>query len=336
MESWKGGHEKAFAYLEQAQRLYEKEGNDKGIASVLLKQAAAANRNSNPVKMMNAASAALEKCRNLKDDVGVADALYWIGAAESNTMDAIQNLQGSLRIFRATGNGVGVAKCLRRLGDAYRQAGQAEKVLPTLEEAVDVASRCGDKIGEANALSILGAVHWGLNHLDLAASTFQRARHIAQSIGWDHELSTCLCRLGSIKVEQGIYAEAQELLLESVRVARGSDAGWRLGQALRRLGMCFRAQSLHEEAISALEESCSVYQDLALDFDNELADAAALLADSKSACGYKEDALVWYDKAITEYRKGGDSYEDEVAECLQAKYTIFADMNRSERPGVSN
>lgn len=332
LESWKGNHKAGFAYLEQALRLHEIDGNDRGIASVLLKQAIVAYRDSNHIKLGSAASAALEKCWSLQDDIGVANALYWMAYAEPKIEDALHDLQESLNIFRTEENRLGVAKCLEYLGELYRQQGQTAQALSTLGEAIEVASHFGDKLTEANALDSLGLTHWTLHHNDQAISAFQRAHEIARRIGWEHGLSSFLCRLGSVKLDQGIHAEAAELLRESVDVARKSNAGWRLGQALRRLGACFRAQGRLEEAISVLEESYSVYHSLALGFQWEQADAAALLAASKSTLGHQEEALTWYDRAVDEYRKGGAKYEGKISTHLAAKEAI----TRSLLPGKTS
>ncbi|KIO24716.1 hypothetical protein M407DRAFT_25867 [Tulasnella calospora MUT 4182] len=329
LESWKGNHKAGYAYLEQALRLYEEEGNDKGIASTLLKQAAVAFRDSDHVKTMAAASAALGKCRSLHDDIGIADALFWMGSSflmDEKTVEALPTLQESLKTFRAKGNDPGVAKCLGGLGELYRRRGQAAGALPILEEAVDLVARCGDSLGEARALIVLGSTHRDLNRMDLATSTYQRAFDTARRIGWEPGVSTCLYRLGLVKLGQGRHGEADELLRESVRVARNSDAGWRLGQALWHWAKCLRAQGRHEEAISALEESCSVWQNLARSFSPELAFAAGLLADSNSTLDHKEEAIAWYDTAIAEWRKGGYMYKGRLSRCLASKDAIVAEM----------
>ncbi|KAG9050598.1 hypothetical protein FS837_004123 [Tulasnella sp. UAMH 9824] len=336
LESWKGNNKAGFTYLKQALHLYDKEGDDQGIARVLRKQAAAATLGSNHVRAIKAGRAALDKCRSLQDNIGVADALFWIGSSfldQDKRVDALDNLQESLKIRRAEGDDVGIAKCLERLGELYSREGQTSKASSTLKEAVDIASRCGDRLLEAQALISLGPTCKGPSRMDQAISIFQRAHDIAKNIGWEPGLSTCLCRLGSVKLHQGLHTEAEELLRESVRIARDNDAGWRLGQALLKLGKCFRAQGRLDEAIPVLEESCSAYQNLALDCEPALASAATLLAKSKSDLGYKEDALVWYDRAIAEWRKGGRGVQTQLSRCSAAKDAILADME--PRQGAS-
>ncbi|KIO18146.1 hypothetical protein M407DRAFT_32186 [Tulasnella calospora MUT 4182] len=194
--------------------------------------------------------------------------------------------------------------------------------------------RCGDKLGEARALIVLGVTHESLGDMDQAISTVRRAHDIARDIGWEDGLSTSLCRLGRVKLELGIHAEAEELPREAVRVARSSDSGWRLAQALWFSGECFRAQGRFEEAVSVLEESCTVYQNLTRSFTVDLANAAASLADSKSTLGHKEEALAWYDRAIAEYHKDEDTYMRRISYCLAAKDALLTDMKRRDEEAL--
>ncbi|KAG8918891.1 hypothetical protein FRC01_001593, partial [Tulasnella sp. 417] len=330
LESWKGNHETAFAYLGEALRLYQQEeGNDKGIASVLRTQSAVALRDSNPAKAMKTASAALEKCRDLGDATGVADSLHKLGCSflmGNSKVDARRNLQESLEIFRTQGDGVHLARCLSTLGELYRREGQLRNAAAALGEAIDIASRCGDRLGEASALMALGGTYWARNQADLAISTLRSAQDIAKKIGWNHGLSTCLCRLGAIKFQLGEPSEAEELLLEWVGVARRSNVGFGLGKALRQLGSFFHAQGRYKEAISVLEESYSVYYNRANDFEPDVAGVATLLAHLKSVISDRVGALVWSDRAIAEWRKVGDKLE--ISRCLAMKGARLMEMRR--------
>lgn len=237
--------------------------------------------------------------------------------------EALPKLQEGLELFRAEGNSVGIVNCLERLGEAYRREGLPTEALSTVEEAVDIASRCGDRLGEAKTLTILGVTYyWGLSDAANAISSFQKALDIARDIGWEHGVTTALCRTGAIKFEEGIHSEAEELLRESVRVARRSDAKWRLGQALQYLGRCLWSQGMSQEAISTLEDSCNVYEALALDYSIALADGAAFLAGSKANQGDTEGALFWYDKAIAESRKGLDKLDTSIYLENKGKYLV--------------
>lgn len=324
LESWKGNHKTGLAYLEQALHFYEEEGNDRGIADVLRKQAAVASYALDHVKVMKAASAALEKYKSLNDDLGKAEALLWIGHSllmDQKDVKALPHLQESLEIFQAKGNDLSVVKCLERLGEIYRCDGRAAEAVSTLEKAVDTASQRGDRLGEARALLVLGDA---IDEKANAISTFQRARDIARSIGWEAGLSSSLCGLGVAKHEQGIHLEAEELLRESVRVARRGDAGSALAQSLRALGECFQAQDRLQDAISALEEAFSIYQRLARGL--QLVYTVSTLAGAKVAHGDVEGAFAWYDKAIVELSKARD--KESLLMCLENKGDVLMELGR--------
>ncbi|KIO15417.1 hypothetical protein M407DRAFT_35010 [Tulasnella calospora MUT 4182] len=336
LESWRGDHKAAFARLDQALYIYEEQGNDRGIASALRKQAVVSSRVSDYPRLAKVAAAALEKFRCLDDANGIADALFWTGVyfmAVKEEEKALSYLQHSLEIFRTERNPVGIGQCLERLGELHRRKSQTLEALSTLEEAVDVASRYGDKLGEARALIILGVTRWGFDDLGDVMATFSKVHEIAQSIGWEHGVATALCRMGGVAMEQGNLAEAEEFLRQSVFVARRSDAGWRLAQALHYLARCLQAQNHLEEATSIMEESWSLNMVINENVtDPSFAESCALLAGAKSDSGDSEGALVWFDRAITVFRNGHKTFS--LSKYLAEKGIVLMNIGRCDEGGL--
>ncbi|KIO21535.1 hypothetical protein M407DRAFT_28867 [Tulasnella calospora MUT 4182] len=325
LESWKGNYEEGLAYLEQALQLYEKDENNRGIASVLRKQASISYRHSYPVKTLDAASAALEKFKRLGDPLGTAESLYLIGSAmtvQSKEEEATTYLEQALTIFRTHGNDVGIVQCLERIGEIHRRKRRNQEALDTLEEAVGIASRCGDKLGEAKVLIILGVAHMDNGELTRSASILSEACDIARRVGWEYGVCTALWDLGTLKLREDNYPEAEGLLQESLTAARRTKAPWRLAQVLGSLGLCLRSQGRADEAIKAYEGSYSAYQEISL--GEESANTASIVAELKRDQGSRRDSLVWYSSAIAEYRKIGDKYK--VSMCLGEKARVLVDM----------
>lgn len=322
LESWKGNYEEGLAFLEQALGLYEQEGNNRGIASVLRKQASISYRHSYHVKTLDAASAALEKFKVLGDPLGTAESLYLMGSAltvQSKEEEAAPLLDQALTIFRTHGNDVGIVQCLERIGEIHRRSWRQQQAFDTLNEAVGIASRCGDKLGEAKALIILGVAYMDESDDVKAGSLLREACDTARRIGWEYGVCTALWDLGTLKMRQNSYLEAEELLQEAVAVARRIKAPWRLAQALDSLGVCLRSQNRIDEALKPIEEAFSAFQEVSL--IPESADSAQLVADLKSRLGSKRDSLVWYDAAIAQYRKLQNTYA--VSRCLRSKADIL-------------
>lgn len=331
LESWKSNYEEGLAFLEQALELYEQEGNNRGIASVLRKQASISYRHSYHVKALDAASAALEKFKVLSDPLGTAESMYLIGSAltvQSKEDAAAPFLDQALAIYRTHSNDVGIVQCLERLGEIQRRRGLYEQALITLEEAVGIASRCGYKLGEAKALAILGLMQ--RDDLEKGTSTLLRACEMARSIGWDYGVSTTLMDLGRFKVFQGNYQEGGELLQESIAVARRCKFPWRLGQALQELGVNLKNQERFDEAAEALDESYSAFQDISLSGD--AAASADLLGEVKKQQRLLRSALYWWTVAIAEYRKCRD--KSGVSGCLARRAEALEELEQYDEAAL--
>ncbi|KAG8912611.1 hypothetical protein FRC00_004164, partial [Tulasnella sp. 408] len=186
LESWKGNLEKSSAYLNEAMRLYQGEGDKKGICSVLRKQAAATLRTMDYVKVRAVASTALEHCKALNDALGVAEASYYLGyslAMLSEIDEALPVLHESLDIRRTHGDEVGVVQCLERIADVLRAQGQDQDALSRLDEAVAIATRSGDRLGLADVLETIGYTQIQLSDFVKAAEALSEAIAINRSVG---------------------------------------------------------------------------------------------------------------------------------------------------------
>lgn len=334
LESWKGNCSEGLAHLEQALRIYEQEGDERGIASVLRKQAVVYHRHSYHLKALEVAVDALEKCRELQDSLGMAETLYLIGSTltiQSKNDEAMAFLKEALEMFQTNGNDVGVVQCLERIGEIHRREWEYEEASSTLESALEIARRCGDKLGEAKALLVLGLLYSGKGDQDRGASTLSETCDTARRIGWEQGVCTSLIHLGTIKASQGSDHEAEELCWEAVSVARRSNARWRLAQGLSELGRHLRRQGRLDEAATALEESCSVYHEISL-ANPETAGTTSDLATLKREQGRLQEALFWYDQAIIRYRTLGDTYD--VSRYLEEKGEILAELHRSDEAAL--
>ncbi|KAG8916563.1 hypothetical protein FRC01_002990, partial [Tulasnella sp. 417] len=217
LESWKGNHKEASAYLEQALHLYEEEGNDKAIADVLRKQAAAAFRDSNLTKTRTAASAALGKCKSLQDNIGVADALYWMGGVGYAPRHREENWMGtpgiyvegeallweSVRVARSCDEGWRLAQPLRRLGKHFHQQGRFAEAILALEEACSLDQKFPKQsfnLNLARATSLVASSKSMLGHLEEALAWYDVAIDEWRKGGsqCDGEISNCLAEKNAI------------------------------------------------------------------------------------------------------------------------------------------
>ncbi|KAG9044229.1 hypothetical protein FS837_008587 [Tulasnella sp. UAMH 9824] len=185
LESWKGNLEKSSEYLDEAMRLYEEEGDKKGICSVLRKQAAATLRTTDYVKLRAVASTALEHSKALNDVLGIAESSYYLGHSLQmlGEEEALPILRESLEIRRTHGDEVGVVQCLERIADRLRARYHEQEALSNLDEAVAIATRSGDRLGLANVLGTKGQTYLELGDFVKAGEAFSEAIVINRGIG---------------------------------------------------------------------------------------------------------------------------------------------------------
>ncbi|KIO18672.1 hypothetical protein M407DRAFT_31683 [Tulasnella calospora MUT 4182] len=237
LESWKGNLEKSSAYFDEAMRLYQEEADTRGIASVLRKQAAAAYRITDCVKLRAIATTALEHCRTLNDARGIAESSFYLGFSVQmlGELDkALLLLRESLEIRRTHADDAGAALCLERIGVIQRQRGEDQEALSTLGEAVMIAYRSGDRLGLATALNALGYTHRKLSDFAKAADALSEAIAIVRNIGWEGGLATILECMGSVKMQLGDLHEAEQLLQERMlsETIKTQGSGFSFGGSL--------------------------------------------------------------------------------------------------------
>ncbi|KAG8979850.1 hypothetical protein FRB90_007874, partial [Tulasnella sp. 427] len=334
LESWRGNYQEGLAHLEHALQLYNEADDERGVASVLRKQAVVFYRHSYHLRALQTGVAALEKCRSLNDTLGTAEILFVMGsslAIQNKNAHAMPFLKEALEIFQANGNDVYSVQCLERIGELQRRGWQHEKSAVTLESAMEIARRCGDKLGEARAVLARGLLYHGEGRLDQARETLLQSSEMAIRIGWGHGLSTSLLELGDMEMSQGHYQEAEQYLKESISVSRRCHSWWRLAQGLFDLGKCFQNQTRLEEAADAFEESCSVFNQISL-VNEESIRPMEYLAGVKRQQGRLQEALFWWDQVIAEYRDKDMTFKQ--AQALWLKGHILLQLERYDEAAL--
>ncbi|KIO26545.1 hypothetical protein M407DRAFT_243666 [Tulasnella calospora MUT 4182] len=136
--------------------------------------------------------------------------------------------------------------------------------------------------------------------------------------------------MGRFKIRLGDYREAEELLQESISIARRISDRWGIADGLETLGDCFQLQSKFDEAASALEESCLLWQQQSLPEFSEA--VASTLVQLKRSQGDWDRALFWLDHIIASCRSRKDQME--VANSLIDKGRILESLHRYDEAAL--
>ena len=155
------------------------------------------------------------------------------------------------------------ARVLAAHGRVLMLVGRQSQAMARCEEAITVARQVGARAEEGHALNMLGTALCTLGHIEAGMAHLERAREIASELGEVADLVRVHLNLASILEESGRCADAAEVYLAGVDVARRLGAfgsyGPRLlpdaATALLSLGRREEAEQLLAEAFELDLES---------------------------------------------------------------------------------
>jgi predicted ATPase len=116
--------------------------------------------------------------------------------------------------WRSKGTELGVVRFLRGLAEAHGAAGQFEKGLALMEEALDVVERTGERMDEAELCRVKGELFGLSGKLCEAEACFRQAIEVArrqEAKSWELRATLSLSRLLQ---KEGKSEQARQLLSE--------------------------------------------------------------------------------------------------------------------------
>lgn len=157
-----------------------------------------------------------------------------------------------------------------------------DRARTSLERSVAILSACGDRLGEATALSDLGRVAERQLDLDTAARHYARSAEMLRDAGDEHRAALVFANTGTILGMLERFAEAQSVFERCIPVFRrvGNRSG--LAVALTNLAECLCRQNQPEAALPLLHEALAI--------QSELGDRLGVLLSVWSLANMRSDA----------------------------------------------
>jgi len=141
-------------------------------------------------------------------------ALAWCRAGEPNK--GIELLSTALTTFRAGRFMPAVILTTCTLGEGYWLAGETDKAMQTLEEALEIAARCGARYYVGWAQRLLGEIALKANPSQ-AASHFEKSIAIFREIKAENELALAYAGYSRLHKQQGKVGQAREYLTKALK-----------------------------------------------------------------------------------------------------------------------
>jgi tetratricopeptide (TPR) repeat protein len=176
--------------------------------------------------------------------------------------DAITRHTTAIQAAQSLGDRKGQADALTHLGAVRYPAGDYPGAAQALEEALGIYRDLGDQKGQADALTHLGTMRLLTGGYPGAAQTLEEALGIYRDLSDQKGQADALTHLGALRLQTGDYPGATGALEEALDIYR--DLGDRQGQAgaLGYLGVLRLQTGDYPGAAGALDETLDIYRDL--------------------------------------------------------------------------
>jgi CHAT domain-containing protein/uncharacterized protein HemY len=186
-----------------------------------------------------------------------ADRLMKQGMQQSQTGQlraALNSWQQALQIYRTIKNRLGEALALNFLGGAYRSLGDYGKAIDYTQQSLAIARSIKDRPSEGFAMGNLGVAYYSLGNYAKAIEYSQQSLAIVRSIKDRQNEGLALGNLGGAYLNLYNYAKAIEYSQQSLAIARSIKDRQGEGRALGNLGSAYQSLGDYGKAIDYTQQ----------------------------------------------------------------------------------
>jgi non-specific serine/threonine protein kinase len=163
---------------------------------------------------------ALEIAREADDRQAAAGALTWLARHAAEPAARLAGLHEARALYRALGDGFGVAFTCWFLGNTERARGDRARARAYFEEGLAAARADGERMGAALVLVGLGALAHDAGDLAAARGYYEEALALRRELGAKREIGWSLMLLGQVAHARGDLAAARAAYREALGARR--------------------------------------------------------------------------------------------------------------------
>ena len=236
-------------------------------------------------------------------------------------------------------------RLLNDLAGELRAAGKLSRTRHAAEEALDLARRLTDPVGQTTALLLLGQFWTKAGELHTALDFFKEAEHLARQRQDWASTAEALRRLSDTERQLGNYAPALDYVFRSLTFAQQSLQRRSVALSQLLLGMIYVQVGEYEQAMPYLNLALTTFRRDAT--SQSVATTLNVIGEKFRYQGNWPQALRFHQQAIAMHRANGDSlsaalvsgnlayvYEKQGrrAEALAVARRAFDYVRRNESP----
>ncbi|MGE3541105.1 MAG: tetratricopeptide repeat protein [Candidatus Tectimicrobiota bacterium] len=264
----------------------------------------------------------------------------WVLLTQGHAAEAIETLQALIvRLQHTTAfeTAFPLAQAQATLGRVYDQAGQAERAISLLRQAVDAWERLvrqaaglppsvsmaqlltdqtpaasqqraasADELGNLSAtLGDLANALQSAGRLDEALSTAEHGLAIGQALGHTRNAVAGLAQMASILMQQGRYQEADERYAQALEQARGVGDRELEGTILQHQGGLANDRQHYDRAVALYTQALQRFQ--GANDEDGIMRTCNLLGNVEQRAGRLAEARAWYERCRDLAHRRGDT-----------------------------
>lgn len=208
-----GDFEKAIQYFLKSLKIYQKEGNKKGVAEIYNHIGMCYRDMSNFDKAMEYHKKALKINQEIDNKAGIAHSYNNIGICHYPTNEykkVLKYIKKAFEINKELGNKEGISSALNNMAICYSSIGEFQKALDAFEKSLELNREFGDKGAIGTTLNNIGNLHIHLGNYGKAEDYLQQSADIYKKIGTRNLLKINYEAFANLYSAKGDYKKAIE------------------------------------------------------------------------------------------------------------------------------
>lgn len=258
-------HDKAQQYAEEALRIAEKIGFEKGRGDAYSNMGNIYNFQGNYTEALKNYKASLLIREKIGDRKGVATLYHNMGIIydyQSNYTEALKNYRAALSIREQMGDKRGIALSYNVMGVFYDNRGNYVEALKYYLAAVKISEEIDNKKGMAAAYSNVGNIYSSQGNYPEALKNYLIALKIREKIGDKQSLANSYDNIGDIYSTQGNYPEALKNHLAALKIYE--EIGYKRGIAVSSyyIATIYLKQGNAQDALKMYGAILKIYEEM--------------------------------------------------------------------------
>lgn len=241
--------------------------------------------------------------------------------------NAFESLQQALTIYQKIGDRYMEGSTLNNIGAVYESLSKYSQAIELYERALLIRKELGDIEGEAATLNNIGAIYRNLNQYDQAIELYQQAVVIAKQIDNQGYLGQIFSNIGEVYRNLNQYSQALEFLQQALSIQKALQDYLNEGVTLNNIGLVYSNLGDYPQALEYLQQSLVIDQE-----NNRLAGQCRTLHNIGSIyliLGEYSQALESLQQALTIQQKIGDRASE--GETLNSIGNIYSKLSQYDK-----